>query len=205
MALDDTDPIVTESAGEALQAIGTPQALKALERLQAREGVMTDTIAPRSPWLILSLFWGSILFSLMLPWGLLTLFEVSAHRRSVAEALRRVRLHFFAPGHHYYLIGLLSAAPFMVCAVFLLFHLNDQVQPALFSRRLSGVLGGLVLMFGIAFWTHLSALLYPDAQGALALLLPPLYPCGPDPSGICHGPPFQAFIHLIRRGDGELA
>ena len=166
---------------------------------------MSNTIARRSPWLISSLFWGSILLSLMLPWGLLTLFEVSAHRRTLGEALRHVTLHFFAPGHHYYLIGLLSAAPFMVCAVFLLFHLNDQVQPAQFSRRLSGVLGSLVLMFGIAFWTHLSALLYPDAQGTLVYFFLPYILVVLIPLGYAMGRLFQAFIHLIRRGDGELA
>jgi len=166
---------------------------------------MTDTIARRSPWLISSLFWGSILLSLMLPWGLLTLFEVSAHRRTLGEALRHVTLHFFVPGHHYYLIGLLSAAPFMVCAVFLLFHLNDQVQPAQFSRRLSGVLGSLVLMFGIAFWTHLSALLYPDAQGALVYFFLPYILVVLIPLGYAIGRLFQAFLHLIRRGDGEPA
>ena len=164
---------------------------------------MTDTIPRRSPWLVLSLFWGSILLSLMLPWGLLTLFEVSAHRRTLGEALRHVTLHFFAPGHHYYLIGLLSAAPFMACAVFLLFHLNDQVSPAQFSRRLSGVLGSLVLMFGIAFWTHLSALLYPDAQGALVYFFLPYILVVLIPLGYAMGRLFQAFIHLIRRGDVE--
>jgi hypothetical protein len=166
---------------------------------------MTDTTTRRSPWLILSLFWGSILLSLMLPWGLLTLFEVSAHRRTLGEALRHVTLHFFAPGYHYYLIGLLSAAPFMVCAVFLLFHLNDHVQSAQFSRRLSGVLGSLALMFGIAFWTHLSALLYPDAQGALVYFFLPYILVVLIPLGYAMGRLFQAFIHLIRRGDGELA
>ena len=166
---------------------------------------MTDTIPRRTSWLILSLFWGCILLSLMLPWGLLTLFEVSAHRRTLGEALRHVTLHFFAPGHHYYLVGLLSAAPFMVCAVFLLFHLNDQVQPAQFSRRLSGVLGSLVLMFGIAFWTHLSALLYPDAQGALVYFFLPYILVVLIPLGYAMGRLFHAFLHLIRRGDGEPA
>jgi hypothetical protein len=166
---------------------------------------MTETVARRSPWLILSLFWGSILLSLMLPWGLLTLFEVSAHRRTLGEALRHVTLHFFAPGYHYYLIGLLSAAPFMLCAVFLLFHLNDRVQPVQFSRRLSGVIGSLVLMFGIAFWTHLSALLYPDAQGALVYFFLPYILVVLTPLGYAMGRLFQAFIHLIRRGDSELA
>jgi len=166
---------------------------------------MTATIPPpRSPRMILPLFWGSILLSLILPWGLLTLFEVSAHRRTMGEALRHVNLHFFAPGHYYYLVGLLSTAPFMICAVFLLFHLSDCLQPA-FSRRLSGVLGSLVLMFGVSFWTHLSALLYPDAQGTLVYLFLPYILVVLIPLGYGIGRLFQAFIHVIRRKDGELA
>ena len=101
------------------------------------------------------------------------LFEVSAHRRTILEAFRYLSLHFFAPGYQYFLVGVLSAGPFVICAVFLLLHLgwNDRLQPAQFSRRLAGVLGSLILMFGVSFWTHLSALMHPDAQGALVSTL----------------------------------
>jgi hypothetical protein len=74
--------------------------------------------------LIVLLYWGSILLSLTLPWLLLTLFEVSAHRRTLREALRHVQLHLFAPGYNYFQVGVLSAAPFVACAVFLLCHLG---------------------------------------------------------------------------------
>lgn len=156
---------------------------------------------------ILFLYWGSMLLSLALPWGLLTVFEVSAHRRTVAEAVKHLRLHFFAPGYHYFLIGLLSAAPFMVCAVFLLFHLgtNARLSPAQFSGRRAGVLGSLMLMFGVSFWTHLSALMYPDAQGALVYLFLPYVLLVLIPIGYGLGRLALAFIHLIRPGDAELA
>jgi len=167
---------------------------------------MTELKMPaRWPRLIFVLFWGSILLNLTLPWGLLALFEVSAHRRTVMEAFRHVSLHFFSPGNHYFLVGLLSAAPFMVCAVFLLFHLNGDLEPPQFSRRLSGVVGSLLLMFGVNFWTHLSALLYPDAQGALVFFFLPYILLVLIPLGYGMGRLVLGFIHLIRRGDEEPA
>lgn len=121
------------------------------------------------------LYWGSILLSLTLPWLFVLLFELSAHHRTMREAFRYLHLHFFAPGYNLFLIGVLNAAPFLVCAVFLLFHLGctPTDNPSLFSRRLGGVLGALLLIFGVSFWTHITTVIHPDAQGALAYLLLP--------------------------------
>lgn len=169
---------------------------------------MTDQPSTSRPTgLILSLYWGSILLSLGLPWGLLALFEVSAHRRTVAEAAKHLSLHFFAPGYNYFLVGLLSTAPFMICAVFLLFHLgsNDGLAPGQFSRRMAGILGSLILMFGVSFWTHLSALMYPDAQGALVYFFLPYVLVVLIPFGYGIGRLILAFVNVIRPGDGELA
>jgi len=167
---------------------------------------MTDQTAPSRPTvLIMSLFWGSILLSLILPWGLLTLFEISAHRRSPADAVHHVSLYFFAPGYNYFLVGLLSVAPFMVGAVLLLLHLgwNDRLAPAQRTRRLAGILGSLILMFGVSFWTHLSALMYPDAQGALVYFFLPYILLVLMPIGYGLGRLVLAFIQITRRADGE--
>lgn len=169
---------------------------------------MTENVpASRRTGLILSLFWGSIFLSLTLPWGLLALFEVSAHRRTVGEAFKHLSLHFFAPGYHYFLVGVLSAAPFVACAVFLLFHLgwNEAIDAPRFSRRLAGVLGSLILMFGVNFWTHLSALMYPDAQGALVFFFLPYVLLVLIPLGYGIGRLMLAFVTTIRRPDGEPA
>lgn len=169
---------------------------------------MTDSGAPhRAAGLILTLFWGSIGLSLALPWALLVLFEVSAHRRTILDAFRYLHLHFFAPGYHYFLVGLLSTGPFMLCAVFLLLHLgwNDRLQPAQFSRRLAGVLGSLILMFGVSFWTHLSALMHPDAQGALVYFFLPSILFVLLPLGYGLGRLILAFIHIVRPRDEESA
>jgi len=157
--------------------------------------------------LILLLYWGSVLVSLALPWIMLLLFEVSAHRRALLEALRHVQLHLFAPGYQYFLIGLLSGAPFVACAVFLLWHLgwNDRLDPTRFSRRLAGVLGSLILMFGVSFWTHLSALMYPDAQGALVYLFLPFILLVLIPLGYWAGRFTMFLVRLIRREEEEPA
>jgi hypothetical protein len=156
---------------------------------------------------ILSLYWGSIVLSLTLPWILLVLFEVSAHRRALHDALRHVRLHLFAPGYHYFLVGVLSAAPFAAGAIFLLFHLgwNATLEPARFSRRLAGVWGSLILMFGVSFWTHLSALMYPDAQGALVYAFLPFILLVLIPLGYGAGRLAIFLVSLIRRDEEEPA
>ena len=157
--------------------------------------------------MILFLYWGSILLSLTLPWILLLLFEVSAHRRTLPEALRYVRLHMFAPGFHYFLVGVLSAAPFAVCAVFLLCHLgwNPDLDRVRYARRLAGVAGFLILMFGVSFWTHLSALMYPDAQGALVYLFLPFILLILIPLGYGAGRLAMILAGLIRHDDEESA
>jgi hypothetical protein len=169
---------------------------------------MSEEPAPRrSPGLILALFWGSLVLSLALPWGLLALFEVSAHRRTIGEAFRYLSLHFFAPGYHYFLLGLLSAGPFAVCAVFLLLHLgwDNQLRPARFSRRLAGVLGSLILMFGVSFWAHLSALMHPDGQGALVYFFLPSILLVLLPLGYGLGRLVLAFIHIVSPREEEPA
>lgn len=155
--------------------------------------------------LIAGLFWGSVLLSLTLPWGLLALFEVSAHRRTIQETAKYLHLHFFAPGYHYFLVGLLSAAPFAACAVFLLFHLgwDPALDRHLFARRLAGVVGSLTLMVGVSFWTHLSALMYPDAQGPLAHLFLPSILLVLIPLGYGAGRLLFAFVRLLRPGHEE--
>lgn len=123
----------------------------------------------------LTLYWGSLLLSLTMPWLILLLFELSAHHRSLHESLTYLRLHFFAPGYYFFLIGVLNAAPFVIGAVFILLHLGcvPATDPLLFSRRKAGVLGALLLMFGVSFWTHLTTVVQPDAQGALVIFFLP--------------------------------
>jgi len=169
---------------------------------------MTDEPSPTRPTgLIFSLYWGSILINLTFPWGLLAIFEISAHRRTVGEAFEHLSLHFFAPGYHYFLVGVLSAAPFAAWAVFLLFHLgwNDRLESAQRSRRMAGMLGSLLLMLGVNFWAHLSALMYPDAQDALVYFFLPYVLIVLIPLGYGIGRVLLRFAKVIRPDDGEPA
>ncbi len=167
---------------------------------------MTDPAAEsRRTTVILSLFWGSILLSLTLPWGLLTLFEISAHRRTILEAIRYVRLHLFAPGYEYFLVGVLSALPFVGSAVFLLLHLGwHRLEPGRYARRKAGVVGSLLLMFGITFWTHLSALMYPTSRGALVYFYLPYILLVLIPLGYGMGRLVWTITHLLRREETDL-
>ena len=60
-------------------------------------------------------------------------------------------------------------------------------------------------MFGVSFWAHLSALLYPDAQGALVYFFLPFILLVLMPLGYGIGRLVQAFSAMIRRTESEKA
>jgi hypothetical protein len=93
-----------------------------------------------------------------------------------------------------------SAAPFALCAVFLLLHLgwDPTLEHRRYARRLAGVVGSLTLMLGTSFWTHVSALLYPDAQAALAYSFLPYILLVLIPLGYGAGRALYAFARLLR-------
>jgi hypothetical protein len=69
-------------------------------------------------------FWGAVIGGLLLPWGIMLAVEVVVHQVPVARAWRSFTLHLFAPGYNFFLIGLLTAAPFVILAVLMLLHLG---------------------------------------------------------------------------------
>jgi len=124
-----------------------------------------------------TLYWSCLVFGLTLP-GIITVTH-DAYRRSGswAGAWQDFHLHLFAPGYNLFLVGVLNALPFVVLAVFLLFHLGTAfpLGPVIVARRLAGVLGACAAAFGLSLWLHLSLTLHPDAQGAIALFFLPFY------------------------------
>ncbi|MET1082738.1 MAG: hypothetical protein ABWY12_06755 [Burkholderiales bacterium] len=137
--------------------------------------------APRDPrtltWITVTLYWGCIVFGLTLP-GIVRVAHDSCRRHGAwAEAIRDFRLHLFAPGYNLFLVGVLNAIPFVLLAVFILFHLGTAAKqdPAIVSRRLLGVAGAVAVAVGLSAWAHLGTTLYPDAQGALLYLFLPFY------------------------------
>lgn len=132
-----------------------------------------------------TLYWGCIVFGLTLP-GVVTIVH-DAYRRHGAwtEAWQDFRLHLFAPGYNLFLIGILNAIPFILLAVFILFHLGTaaEQEQATVSRRLFGIAVALAVAVGLSAWAHVGMTLHPDAQGALVYLFLPIYLLGLIPLG----------------------
>jgi len=121
-------------------------------------------------------FWASSAGGLLLPWAVMLAVDISVRHIPVARAWRSFTLHLFAPGYNFFLIGALTAIPFVILAVVVLIHLGTApVQKPLIARRRAFGLAcaGLGMLIAAA-WTHLDVLLHPDAQGALAYFYLPL-------------------------------
>lgn len=121
-------------------------------------------------------FWGSMVGGILLPWTIMLAVEVVVRDIPVARAWRSFTLHLFAPGYNFFLIGLLTAVPFLILAVIILLHLGTArtQDPLVPRRRALGLAGAGLGMLVLASWTHLQVLLHPDAQGALAYLYLPI-------------------------------
>jgi hypothetical protein len=132
-----------------------------------------------------TLYWGCIVFGLTLPGIVMIVHDALRHHGAWAEAWLAFRLHLFAPGYNFFLIGILNALPFVLLAVFILFHLGTAAakEPVIVSRRLAGVAGALAVAVGLSTWAHLATTLHPDAQGALVYFFLPIYLLGLIPLG----------------------
>lgn len=86
-------------------------------------------------------------------------------------------LHLFAPGYNLFLVGLLTAVPFIALALTILLHLGKApIVPAHIPRqRAYGIACASVVMVALATWTHIEVLVHPDAQGALAYFFLPVW------------------------------
>lgn len=140
-------------------------------------------------WLTVSLYWGCIVYGLVLP-GIITIGHDALRGQGAwAEAWKDFQLHLFAPGFNFFLVGVLNAIPFVLLAVFILFHLGTAAakEPVIVSRRLAGVTGAIAVAIGLSTWAHLSTTLHPDAQGALVYFFLPIYLLGLIPLGYAVG------------------
>ena len=136
-------------------------------------------------WLTVTLYWGCIVFGLTLPGIIMIAHDAVRRHGAWAEAFQDFRLHLFAPGYNFFLIGVLSAFPFVLLAVFILLHLGTAAtrEPAIVARRLAGVAGALSVAVGVSAWAHIEVVVHPDAQGALAYFFLPIYLLGLIPLG----------------------
>lgn len=121
-------------------------------------------------------FWASSVGGLLLPWSIMLAVDIFFRHLPIARAWRSFSLHLFAPGYNFFLIGALTAVPFVILAVVILLHLGTALlQNQLIARRRAFGLGcaGLGMLI-TAGWTHVDVLLHPDAQGALAYFFLPI-------------------------------
>jgi hypothetical protein len=67
---------------------------------------------------------------------------------------RSFTLHLFAPGYNFFLIGLLTAVPFVILAVLMLLHLGaaPAQEPLIARRRTLGLAGAGLGMLVLAGW-----------------------------------------------------
>ncbi|CAE6688713.1 MAG: hypothetical protein H8K06_12945 [Nitrospira sp.] len=115
-------------------------------------------------------FWFTLLVGFLLPWAIMLGVDTWVHQVPFSRAWRSFTLHLFAPGYNLFLVGVLTAIPFVILAIMILLHLGtiDSQKALIAHRRALGLLSAEVVMLAIAGWTHISVLIYPDAQGALA-------------------------------------
>lgn len=121
-------------------------------------------------------FWVALLSGPLLPWISIVAVDTLVRHMPFAQTWRSFTLHLFAPGYNFFLIGILTALPFVILAVVILFHLGAAPahNPLLPVRRAIGLACAGLGMFIAAGWTHIDVLLHPDAQGALAYFFLPI-------------------------------
>ena len=123
----------------------------------------------------LVLYWACVLSGLAIPLIATIAVDIAKHDQSFAGAVRQLRLHLFAPGYNLFVIALINAVPFLIFAVFLLFHLglSPMDDRTLRGRRTAGVLLTMIGLVVFSLWTHVTTLWQADAQAALAYLFLP--------------------------------
>jgi hypothetical protein len=139
--------------------------------------------------LTVALYWGCIAYGLALPGIVMIAHDAYRRHGGFLEAWQDFRLHLFAPGYNFFLIGILNALPFVLLAVFILLHLGTAAtkEPVIVSRRLAGVAGALLMAVGLSAWVQIAVVVHPDAQGALAYFFLPIYLMGLIPMGYAVG------------------
>jgi hypothetical protein len=138
--------------------------------------VFSPSTIPRLRYLARAAVWLSAVGGLLLPWSLMLAVDHFVHHLPLDRAWQSFRLHLFAPGYNLFLVGVLTAFPFIVLTLVILLHLGTTpVQaPLIARRRACGLACAGSGILAVARWTHVDILLHPDAQGALAYFFLPI-------------------------------
>jgi len=143
-----------------------------------------------------TLYWTCIGSGLIIPWIAVILVDLLKHHQSIGQALHQWRLHLFAPGYNLFLVGLLNAVPFVLLALFLLFHLGltSSLTLPLARRRMVGVATAALAAAGLSAWAQIATLWFPDAQGALVYIFLPIGLAALLPVGYAIGRVFGSLL-----------
>jgi hypothetical protein len=122
----------------------------------------------------LTIYWACILLGLAIPPVATIGVDILKHDQSFWQAVHQWQIHLFAPGYNLFLVMVMNTVPFVLLALFSLFHLGSAGHTyAGLTRRKSGVLVAAIAATGLSLWTHVMTLWHPDAQGALAYVFLP--------------------------------
>jgi hypothetical protein len=116
-----------------------------------------------------------ILFWLTSAWGFVVLPVVAigaetAKGTPFPSALSQWIRHLFAPGYNEFLLALITALPFLVAAVFILFHLAaEQIPPG----RWSGVAGALCAGAAVSLWGQIAIRMSRSSTAAIGYIFLP--------------------------------
>jgi hypothetical protein len=158
---------------------------------------MTDGRPSR--WLTLftlGVYWTCLVIGLAIPWLATIVVDMLKHDQSLSQATHQLRLHLFAPGYNLYLVALFNAVPFVLFAVFTLFHMGRAPlhDRWLVGRRGAGILMAAIALVMVSAWTHAMTLWHPDAQGAIAYLFLPFVLLAVAPVAYAVGRVLATFI-----------
>jgi len=132
---------------------------------------------PRTRGLTLALYWGSLVVGVLMPWVMQIGVEVWYRQQAPAAFFDGLYLRLFGPDSGLLFLSLLSAAPFAIYAVFVLFHLGITPRHgALVTRRRRlALLLAAAAMIAVSVWGHYAILTARGSTASIGFLFLPIY------------------------------
>jgi hypothetical protein len=122
-----------------------------------------------------ALFWSLAVLGFAISWGRSIAADVFHRQVSAISAWGDFNSKLFEPGENLFMVGVLHAIPFEILSVVLLFHLSGSAIPDdTFKARLSGILGGAILLIALSFLLVLLQFFNPATLGGVAFIVFPV-------------------------------
>lgn len=156
-------------------------------------------------WFAMGLAWGGIGLALLLPWIVHVAVETARGSRELGPVLREFWMLLFTPGYHFYLIGIVNAAPFILFAVFLFLHLgfSPRAGALVARRRVWGVSAAALVGLALSAWLVVSIMTSRSSTAAIGYLFLPFYVGAALAIGYGCGRLLGRFAVREREADGE--